>query len=85
MPDRELVSGVAVDCTKRYKTLIYELFPKAGIVADKFHILKMTYGDDNYETQVPERKSATFGVDIAKLEERSEKELAGQKRLPGVG
>ena len=41
MPDRELVKGVAMDCTKRYKTLIHELFPKARVVADKFHILKM--------------------------------------------
>lgn len=45
----------------------------------------MTYGDDNYETvQVPERKPATFGADIAKLEEWSEEDLTEQKRLPGV-
>lgn len=42
--------------------------------------------DDGYETvQVPERKLATFGVDIAKLEEWIEEDLTGQRRLPGVG
>lgn len=46
----------------------------------------MTNGDDGYETvQVPERKLATFGVDIAKLEEWIEEDSTGQKRLPGVG
>ena len=41
--------------------------------------------DDGYETvQVPEFKLATFGVDIARLEEWSEEELTGQKRLPGL-
>jgi len=41
MPDRDVVKAVSMDCTKRYKTLIHDLFPKALIVADKFHILKM--------------------------------------------
>lgn len=41
MPDRDVVKAVSKDCTKRYKTLIRDLFPKATIVADKFHILKM--------------------------------------------
>lgn len=42
--------------------------------------------DDGYEAvRVPERKLATFGVDIAKLEEWIEEYLTGQKRLPGVG
>jgi len=46
----------------------------------------MTNGDDGYETvQVPERKLATFGVDIARLEEWIEEDLTGQRRLPGVG
>jgi hypothetical protein len=41
--------------------------------------------DDGYETvQVPERKLATFGVDIARLEEWIEEDLTGQKRLPGL-
>lgn len=34
--------------------------------------------------QVPERKLATFGVDIARLEEWIEEDLTGQKRLPGL-
>lgn len=73
-------------CTKRYKKLIHELFPKARIVADKFHILKMTYGDDNYETvQVPKGELATFVADIAKLDAWIEEDLTEQKRLPGVG
>lgn len=41
MPNRDAVKAVSMDCTKRYKTLIHELFPKAKVVADKFHILKM--------------------------------------------
>lgn len=42
--------------------------------------------DDGYESvQVPERKLATFGVDIARLEEWIEEDLTGQKRLPRVG
>jgi hypothetical protein len=46
----------------------------------------MTNGDDDYETvQVPERKLATFGVDIARLDEWIEEDLTGQKRLPCVG
>lgn len=46
----------------------------------------MTNGDDNYETvQVSERKLATFGVDIAKLEEWIEEDLTRHRRLPGVG
>jgi len=41
--------------------------------------------DDGYETvQVPERKLATFGVGIARLEEWIEEGLTGQKRLPGL-
>lgn len=42
--------------------------------------------DDGYETvQVLKCKLATFGVDIAKLEEWVEEDLTGQRRLPGLG
>lgn len=41
MPNREAVKAVSMDCTKRYKTLVHDLFPKAKVVADKFHILRM--------------------------------------------
>lgn len=42
--------------------------------------------DDGYETvQVQELKLATFGADIAKLEEWIEEDLTGQKRLLGIG
>lgn len=42
--------------------------------------------DDGYETvRVQDRKLATFGVDIAKLEEWIEEDLTEQRRLPGVG
>ena len=33
--------------------------------------------------QGPERKIVSFGVDIAKLADCLEEEMAGQKRLPG--
>jgi transposase len=41
MPNRDAVKGVSMDCTARYKNLIHDLFPKAKVVADKFHILRM--------------------------------------------
>ncbi len=56
MPNRASVKAVSMDCTKRYKTLIHELFPKALVVADKFHILKMAdLAVDGVRTEV--RKS----------------------------
>ncbi|AKU11279.1 transposase, IS204/IS1001/IS1096/IS1165 family protein [Azoarcus sp. CIB] len=41
MPGRENVKAVAMDCTKRYKNMVHEFFPKAKVVADKFHITRM--------------------------------------------
>lgn len=41
MPGRENVKAVAMDCTKRYKDMVHEFFPKAKVVADKFHITRM--------------------------------------------
>lgn len=41
MPGRENVKAVAMDCTKRYKDMVREFFPKAVVVADKFHITRM--------------------------------------------
>lgn len=34
--------------------------------------------------QVPERKQATLGVGVARLEEWIEEDLTGQERLPGL-
>jgi transposase len=41
MPNRDAVKAVSMDCTARYKNLVHDLFPKAKVVADKFHILRM--------------------------------------------
>jgi transposase len=41
MSNRDAIKAVSMDCTARYKNMIHELFPKAKVVADKFHILRM--------------------------------------------
>lgn len=49
------------------------------------YMLLMGTDDGDETVQVRERKLATFGVDIAKLEEWIEEDLTGQRRLPSVG
>lgn len=55
MPDRENVKAVAIDCTRHYRTLIYQYFPNASVVADKYHILR----------------SADFAVDKIRIDVRN--------------
>lgn len=55
MPDRENVKAVAIDCARHYRTLIYQYFPNASVVADKYHILR----------------SADFAVDKIRIDVRN--------------
>jgi len=41
IPGRENVKNVIIDLSKNYRKLATELFPKAQIVADRFHVIRL--------------------------------------------
>lgn len=43
VPGREEVEVVAIDLSSGYKSLVTTLFPKAKIVADKFHVVRLPH------------------------------------------
>lgn len=44
---RENVTNVVMDLSRPYKTFVKEFFPRAQIVADKFHVLRLLNGHIN--------------------------------------
>lgn len=69
MPGREKVKAVAMDCTKRYKDLVHEFFPKAKVVADKYHIVRMA---DLAVDGI--RKEVRGGIDSKRMQLRLKKD-----------
>ncbi len=41
MPDTDLIDLVAIDMWRPYKAVVNELLPKAGLVIDRFHVVRM--------------------------------------------
>jgi len=69
MPDKGNVKAVAMDCTKRYKDMVHEFFPKAKVVADKFHITRMA---DLAVDGI--RKEVRSGIDSKRMQLRLKKD-----------
>jgi transposase len=73
----EGIEGVSIDLWKPYQSLVEEMMPKATVVADKFHVIKLL--NDELDEQRKVEKRAANKIANKTERERVSKGITGSK------